>query len=202
MARSRNKTCLAILREKLGSWGKEAAFAAVINRSTSWVKHASAGLIRIPRETAIQIGFKTGVCPEWLARNDTAKPPVTADTGAAYDQAYFIQYKEMLDRSKPYMSDPLLPVATQRLPELFLKITAAVHDICATTGNVNAASNLFASLADRVEAYTCGLPVKKSDDFTSDLAHVDFCRLALRSSLALLRTGPEKKSSSEPHSTL
>lgn len=77
MAKSQNKTCLSILRSIIGSVsGGEARFAKTIGRSRSWVKKASAGIIPISEDAAVRISHETGVCYNWLLKNDPKLPAV------------------------------------------------------------------------------------------------------------------------------
>jgi len=67
MAKSQRRTTIAILRGILGpAAGKEERFAQLANRSVSWVKKASAGLLPVSEETAKVLQLETGISFCWL----------------------------------------------------------------------------------------------------------------------------------------
>jgi hypothetical protein len=67
MAKSQRRTTIAILRGILGSAaGAEERFAKLANRSVSWVKKASAGLMPLSEETARVLQLETGISFDWL----------------------------------------------------------------------------------------------------------------------------------------
>jgi hypothetical protein len=76
MAKSLQKTTLAILRHTLGVHGHESRFARRIRRSPSWVKQASSGHLPLTRSVAIVVAYETGVSFEWLMTGDPTQPPV------------------------------------------------------------------------------------------------------------------------------
>lgn len=139
MARSKNKTCLAILRGILGEYGGEYEFAQLIHRSTSWVKHASAGRIPLPIETAVGISRETGVCPEWLSQSDTTQAPVARGGKERFDVAYFREYRARLENSGGSLTDPLTKAATVVLPEAYQKLAGVLHGWSTSAQNVDRA---------------------------------------------------------------
>jgi len=191
MAHSKNKTCLAILRAHLGDWGKENQFAALIHRSTSWVKHASAGLVPLTREMAIQISFETGICPEWLASADISIPPMSANHGEPFDAAYFERYRQSIKASKPSLSDPYIPIATELLPSCFLRIARAIYGFGHSHSGLQDASKDLDSLVQRFELNMGDLAQDRGITGPSEANTRAFSRLALQSSLSQLKVATE-----------
>jgi hypothetical protein len=75
MALSQCKTTIAVLRGILGPYhGREDRFASLANRSRSWVKKVSAGLIPISEGTARRLELETGVALDWLMGPPDAPP--------------------------------------------------------------------------------------------------------------------------------
>jgi len=193
MAHSKSKTCIAVLRAHLGEWGKESPFAALVHRSTSWVKHASAGLTPLTREMAIQISFETGVCPEWLASADISKPPIAANAGEPFDAAYFQRHRQSIKASNPSLNDPYIPIATELLPSCFLRIARAIYRPGRRHLGPQDASKDLEELVRRFEVNMCGSAPDDREQGRSEANIRDFCRLALRSSLSRLNVSAEVK---------
>src|SRR5262245_10258995 len=92
MALSQRKTTVAVLRGILGPFhGQEARFAILADRSRSWVKKASAGLMPLSERTARVLAHETGVSLEWLL--GPADQPAVDSKGQRYDEKYFKWYR-------------------------------------------------------------------------------------------------------------
>lgn len=133
MAHSQRKTTVAILREVLGPDGQQDIFAALIDKSRSWVRHVSSGILPLTRRAAYQIAFATGVNPEWLLAGDVGKPPITSDHSSPYSRNAFLEYQTKKRSSFPELIDPLAEAATKEIPKSLLKILSAIH----ATGDVS-----------------------------------------------------------------
>jgi|GEM_PF-3089215 len=101
MALPQHKTTLSILRSIIGTGaGSEARFSQKIGRSTSWLKKASCGQIRLTRDAAIAINYATGVSWKWLLEGDVNRPPVTMDGNPFTQEAYSLyHHKDHLEHN-------------------------------------------------------------------------------------------------------
>ncbi|MBA2271363.1 MAG: hypothetical protein H0W20_12345 [Chthoniobacterales bacterium] len=92
MALSQRKTTIAVLRGLLGEYhGREDHFARLAERSRSWVKKVSAGLIKLSEDSARQISLQTGVSLDWLM-GPIERPPVDI-SGNPYDSSSFAFFR-------------------------------------------------------------------------------------------------------------
>jgi hypothetical protein len=66
MAKSQNKTRVAQLRSLLAERGSESAFHEMTGFSRSWIKKASAGLIRVTPEKAFKLQELTKISAHWI----------------------------------------------------------------------------------------------------------------------------------------
>lgn len=113
MAKSRKKTCLAVLRSMLGEYGSEGHFAKMISKSPSWVRKASAGIIPISEDAAMRISYETGVSFGWLLQNDVTAPAFSfsetdsrASNRPPENNAYFPS-ATLREEPEPYSARPL-----------------------------------------------------------------------------------------------
>lgn len=88
MSKPQHKTCLSVLRSILGHYGQEHRFAQRINRSTSWLKKASSGLVPLTEDAAVRIAHETGVAVWWLLAGDPSAPAV-AYNRESYTKAHY-----------------------------------------------------------------------------------------------------------------
>lgn len=110
MANSQQKTIVSKLRAVLGPIsGSERNFARLIGKSQSWVKKASAGIIPVPEESAVQISDATGVALWWILKGDTGIAPAEGGTRARqvrlardkeYTKASFDRWRASLPANK------------------------------------------------------------------------------------------------------
>jgi transcriptional regulator with XRE-family HTH domain len=73
--KSREKTTVAVLRQKLGLSVEE--FGQLIGKSISTVTKLETGLLKLSVETAIKISNETGVEVKWLMAKDPTEDPYT-----------------------------------------------------------------------------------------------------------------------------
>ena len=178
MAHSKNRTTLAVLRSHLGPFGGEHEFAAIIGRSASWVNKVSAGRIYLTRDTALRISIETGVCPEWLLRNDPSMPPVAAESRLPFDNAFFNNYRQTLTATKPTMVDPLLQVSAVHLPEFVLCVASHFQAIRSSPSEVRRLVDWLAKQARRLEEeFPVGV---QRDSAELRRAAIELCRLTAR----------------------
>lgn len=76
MARSKQTTCLAVLRALTGM--NPARFGETIGRSVSWVTKVESGFRSLPLDVARIIASKTGVSLAWLTAGDASAPCIDA----------------------------------------------------------------------------------------------------------------------------
>ncbi len=92
--KSRKNTSLAVLREILGPTdGHEASFAAMIDRSVSWVKKASSEGGRVQPKVAQLISSKTGISADWLLKPTPFLPPVETDNRTPYTRESYDKWR-------------------------------------------------------------------------------------------------------------
>ena len=92
--KSRKKTPLAVLRDILGPTdGHEASFAAMIDRSVSWVKKASSEKGRLHPKVAQLISLKTGISVDWLLGENPTVPPVGTDNCTPYTRESYDKWR-------------------------------------------------------------------------------------------------------------
>jgi hypothetical protein len=157
------------------------------------VKHASAGLAPLTREMAIQISFETGICPEWLASADISIPPISANHGEPFDAAYFERYRQSIKASKPSLSDPYIPIATELLPSCFLRIARAIYGFGHSQSGLQNASKDLDSLVQRFELNMGDLTQERGITRPSEANTRAFSLLALQSSLSQLKAATEER---------
>lgn len=123
MAKSRKKTCLAVLRSMLGEYGSEGHFAKMISKSPSWVRKASAGIIPISEDAAMRISYETGVSFGWLLQNDVTAPAFSfsetdsrASNRPPENNAYFPS-AILSEEPAPYSARPLNEIPSARINE-------------------------------------------------------------------------------------
>ena len=123
MAKSRKKTCLAVLRSMLGEYGSEGHFAKMISKSPSWVRKASAGIIPISEDAAMRISYETGVSFGWLLQNDVTAPAFSfsetdsrASNRPPENNAYFPS-AIISEEPAPYSARPLNEIPSARINE-------------------------------------------------------------------------------------
>jgi len=108
MARSKNKTTVAVLRGILGSiHGQEARFARLAKRSVSWVKKVSAGVITLSEETARLLELETGIALDWLMGPKDA--PAVDGRGNPYTFPMFEWYRAAAKAGTPHIRAGGLP---------------------------------------------------------------------------------------------
>lgn len=193
MAKSKRKTTLAVLREILGYQGDQYFFANLIGKSPSWVQHTSSGHLPLTREAAYQVGFATGVSPEWLLSGNVESPPRTFDSANFFTQETFQNYQHQKKSSFPELTDPLLEAGTKIIPEALVKILSALHDTMEIPG-------YFHAVLGRLELFARDLSkeikIHRRDPETDEnkMRKVAFARLVFRSGLLQLkRTKKEGK---------
>jgi len=92
--KSRKKTTLAVLRDILGSIdGHEASFAAMIDRSVSWVKKASSEGGRLHPKITQLISSKTGISADWLLAENLSLLPVEIDNRTPYTRESYDKWR-------------------------------------------------------------------------------------------------------------
>lgn len=92
--KSRRKTTLAVLRDILGPTdGHEASFAAMIDRSVSWVKKASSEAGRVHPKVAQLISSKTGISADWLLAGNLSLLPVETDNRTPYTRESYDKWR-------------------------------------------------------------------------------------------------------------
>jgi hypothetical protein len=92
--KSRKQTTLAVLRDILGPTdGHEAMFAAMLDRSVSWVKKASSQAGRVNPKVAQLISSKTGISADWLLAENPFLPPVEADNRTPFTRESYAKWR-------------------------------------------------------------------------------------------------------------
>lgn len=178
MAHSKNRTTLAVLRSHLGPLGGEHELSSIIGRSASWVNKVSAGRIHMTRDAALRISMETGVCPEWLLRNDPAESAVAVESGVRFDNAFFKRYRDNLASTKPTMVDPLIQISSEALPSFVLCVARHFQAVRSSHGEVKRLSEWLRNAAHILENE---FPVAERRD-TPELerAALELCRLTAR----------------------
>jgi hypothetical protein len=109
MARSQQKTTIAVLRGILGPiHGQEAHFAWLAKRSASWVKKVSAGVVPLREEIARLLELETGIALDWLMGKPPHGPPVSS-RGEPYTLAEFELYRTYARAGTPLIGSGGVP---------------------------------------------------------------------------------------------
>lgn len=178
MAHSKNRTTLAVLRSHLGPLGGEHELASIIGRSASWVNKVSAGRIHMTRDAALRISMETGVCPEWLLRNDPAVSAVAAESGVRFDNAFFKRYRDNLASTKPTMVDPLMQISSEELPAFVMCVARHFQAVRSSPGEVRRLSEWLKNAAHILENE---FPVgERRNPAELNRAALELCRLTAR----------------------
>ena len=193
MAKSKRKSCLAVLREILGVEGKIEHFAAMIGKSTSWVDSASGNRIPLTREAVVQIGFVTGVNPEWLLSGDVNSTPTLMNSSVAFTREEFLRHYKDLKAYSPRLCDPFFAAAVEKIPRALLLILDALYAARQNLSHVDYILEQLEGLArTNMPNADVGLSDRTEEKF--DSRKVAFARLVLRSSLARIKKKPQKQS--------
>jgi hypothetical protein len=194
MAKSKLKTTLSVLREILGNEGNQDLFSRLIGKSASWVRHVSSGELPLTREAAYQIGFATGVNPEWLMSGNVESPPTSYDSAQTYTFATFQNYLEQKKSAFPELVDPLGEAGTKIIPEKLVKILSAIHDAANNHRLLHTLLNSLESFAYQISASSAP-PIRDPEPVETNARKAAFARLVFRSGLLYLK-GEKKESKS------
>jgi transcriptional regulator with XRE-family HTH domain len=95
---SREKTTVAVLRQKLGLSVEE--FGQLIGKSLSTVTKLEVGLLKLSVETAIKISNETGVDVEWLMAGEPKEDPLSTDEESNRKEPYSKELFEQIQAFK------------------------------------------------------------------------------------------------------
>jgi hypothetical protein len=172
-------------------WGGELEFAQLIRRSTSWVKHASAGLIPLPWDTAVAIGFETGVCPEWLFKGDTNEPPWASGRKERFNFAYFESYRANFKGSN--QADPFRDSAMRLLPTIYRALARILHRASGNAYSLEERGKQLGAWCVQLEHSFGRLDSEQASGGAESPHFQAFYKLALKSAMRELSQRPKSK---------